>query len=205
MMDMSFYWSHRLLHHPKLYWIHKQHHQYNITISLAATYAHPLEFIFGNVIPYSLGFLILKNFMGVHIVSILIWNFYGVLDTSEGHSGYEWDWCQLSFLPWKLKANYHDFHHTHNSGNFGSSFGLWDTLMGTNKDYWKVHGKQSWFNPQYNFIISWALHPFYQDQVKPVLWRPGEIYFLAPLHQLLHHRPRNGETFLAGIAGHIQW
>ena len=143
MMDMSFYWSHRLLHHPKLYWIHKQHHQYNITITLAATYAHPIEFIFGNIIPYSLGFLILKNFTSVHIVSIIIWNFYGILDTSEGHSGYEWDWCQLSFFPWKLKANYHDFHHTHNSGNFGSSFGLWDTLMGTNKDYWKIHEKQS--------------------------------------------------------------
>jgi len=51
--DFFFYWCHRLLHHPKLYpYIHKIHHEYNITISIAAEYAHPLEFLFGNIVSY---------------------------------------------------------------------------------------------------------------------------------------------------------
>jgi len=49
--DFTFYWCHRLLHHPKLYpYIHKKHHEYGITISIAAEYAHPIEFIFGNIV-----------------------------------------------------------------------------------------------------------------------------------------------------------
>ena len=43
--DTAFYWSHYTLHRPQFYWIHKKHHEYNITISLASTYAHPIEYI----------------------------------------------------------------------------------------------------------------------------------------------------------------
>jgi len=49
--DFFFYWGHRLLHHPRVYpHIHKIHHEYNITISLAAEYAHPVEFLIGNIV-----------------------------------------------------------------------------------------------------------------------------------------------------------
>ena len=40
--DFLFYVSHRMLHHPQLYWIHKHHHEYRQTIAVAAQYAHPL-------------------------------------------------------------------------------------------------------------------------------------------------------------------
>lgn len=40
--DFVFYWSHRLLHHPRLYKIHKKHHQYYVTTGLAAEFAHPV-------------------------------------------------------------------------------------------------------------------------------------------------------------------
>jgi sterol desaturase/sphingolipid hydroxylase (fatty acid hydroxylase superfamily) len=36
--DMSFYWVHRALHHPKLYFLHKKHHEFYNTISIAAEY-----------------------------------------------------------------------------------------------------------------------------------------------------------------------
>ena len=43
-LDTSFYWSHRLLHHPRLYkHFHKQHHEYRGTIGFAAEYAHFVE------------------------------------------------------------------------------------------------------------------------------------------------------------------
>lgn len=51
--DFLFYWSHRALHHPKIYpIIHKQHHEYNITVSIAAEYSHPLEFVIANVVSF---------------------------------------------------------------------------------------------------------------------------------------------------------
>ena len=40
--DFTFYWLHSTLHHPKLYWIHKNHHEYNRTISITAEYSHPI-------------------------------------------------------------------------------------------------------------------------------------------------------------------
>ena len=139
--DFTFYWSHRFLHHPKLYWIHKKHHEYNISISLAATYAHPLEFFLGNGLPFSLGYMILSYLTDVHLITIFVWTAYRYLETTEGHSGYEFPWAQFTFVPFKLNTNYHDFHHTMNSGNFGSQYCFWDTVMGTNQVY-KEHLKK---------------------------------------------------------------
>jgi len=43
--DFAFYWSHRLLHHPKLYpYIHKVHHESKSTTSLSAVATHPVEY-----------------------------------------------------------------------------------------------------------------------------------------------------------------
>jgi sterol desaturase/sphingolipid hydroxylase (fatty acid hydroxylase superfamily) len=54
--DTLFYWGHRTLHHPALYpLIHKVHHQYmDATIGISAEYAHPVEFVVANLIPFSL-------------------------------------------------------------------------------------------------------------------------------------------------------
>ena len=32
-------------------------------------------------------------------------------------------------------ADRHDFHHSHNVGNFGGFTIFWDSIMGTDKDY----------------------------------------------------------------------
>ena len=133
--DLVFYWVHRSLHHPKLYWIHKKHHEYNITITLAATYAHPIEFVMGNGFPFSIGYVILASFTNVHMVTICCWTVYRYLETCETHSGYEFPWAQMSFLPFKVDTYYHDFHHSMNSGNFCSQYSFWDGIMGTNETY----------------------------------------------------------------------
>ena len=136
--DTAFFWSHYLFHSPKLYWIHKQHHEYNITITLAATYAHPIEYLLGNGLPFGIGYRILCGFTKVHLVTIMVWTVYRLLETCEGHSGYAWTWGQLGFVPWKLGSEYHDFHHSANVGNYGSQFGFWDNFMQTNSHYKKA-------------------------------------------------------------------
>ena len=102
MEDVLFFWSHYFLHSPQLYWSHKKHHEYNITVTLAATYAHPIEYLLGNCIPFGLGYRILSGFTGVHVVTIMIWSIYRLLETCDGHCGYGWTWSQLAFVPWKL-------------------------------------------------------------------------------------------------------
>ena len=60
--DSTFYWAHRFLHTPFLYkHLHKKHHEFNVTIGIAAEYAHPLEFIFSNIVPTGLGAAILGS------------------------------------------------------------------------------------------------------------------------------------------------
>ena len=47
----------------------------------------------------------------------------------EVHSGYEFSWGIMKFLPGKVGTSYHDFHHSHNIGCFGGFLKLTDYLM----------------------------------------------------------------------------
>lgn len=133
MMDTLFYISHSILHRPEFYWIHKQHHEYSTTIMLTTSYAHPLEFVFGNALAIGFGHMLLARIIKVHLITMVVWYIFVTLETCEGHSGYDWSWSQLSFLPFKTSPRFHDFHHSHNCGNYGSMF-LWsDSLLGTDK------------------------------------------------------------------------
>lgn len=60
--DAVFVFTHRLLHSKLLYKrIHKLHHTYTMPIGICAEYAHPIEFIFGNSIPFGVPFMLLDR------------------------------------------------------------------------------------------------------------------------------------------------
>jgi len=60
--DIAFSLSHRLLHTQFLYkHVHKVHHSYTQTISIAAIHTHPFEYFIGNIIPSALPTLILSS------------------------------------------------------------------------------------------------------------------------------------------------
>merc|ERR1739845_282116 len=66
MEDFVFYWSHRLLHHPKLYpYIHKVHHESKSTTSLSSVATHPLEYFLGNSLSSSFGMITLPGKMHI--------------------------------------------------------------------------------------------------------------------------------------------
>jgi len=136
-MDFLFYWAHRLLHHRFVYrHIHKTHHLFKATVGIAAEYAHPVEDLIANSFPTIAGPMFLNCHMGVFwfYLAIRIW------ETVDAHSGYEFPWS-----PWSLikavqgGSARHDFHHSHNIGNFGLLH-IWDWLMGTDAAYnqWKL-------------------------------------------------------------------
>jgi len=122
--DLTFYWGHRLLHTKWLYRnVHKQHHQFYVTIGFASEYAHPVELLLSNIVPAIIGPVLLRS----HLLVFAGWITLVILGTSWGHSG-------MAF-PFSLSTNFHDFHHSHpHSGNFGS-LRFWDWLMGTSKAY----------------------------------------------------------------------
>lgn len=137
--DTLFYWAHRMLHHPKLYpYIHKIHHQYRQSIGIASEYTHPVEFILSNAIPFSVGPLI----VGAHLFTFWMWTIVRVAETIDGHCGYEFAWSPYRLLPFSGSARVHDYHHSHNVGNFASFFTWWDHYMGTDAAYLKFVEKE---------------------------------------------------------------
>lgn len=128
--DCLFYWGHRILHIGPLYRaIHKQHHEFTVSVGWAAEYAHPLEWLLCNVVPVMSGFVLLK----LHFFMWVLWTGIAIMGTTAAHSGI---WYPSLELGW------HDFHHSHNKGNFGST-PFWDKVCGTDVAYRKVMAKKA--------------------------------------------------------------
>merc|ERR1712046_567363 len=69
-VDIWFYWTHRVLHFPVFYKaIHKLHHRFKAPTAVACMFAPPLEFGFGNLLGVSLG-PVLANALGA---TAMIW------------------------------------------------------------------------------------------------------------------------------------
>lgn len=119
MEEAGFYYSHRLLHHPRFYkFIHKRHHEWTSPIAITAIYCHPVEHIFSNLVPPLLGPLVL----GSHTATSWLWFTLAILSTLNAHSGFH-----FPFFP---SPEAHDFHHLKFNQNFGV-LGVLDRLHGT--------------------------------------------------------------------------
>lgn len=138
--DMFYYWTHRILMHwgPTYPYIHKTHHSYKETIGLATEYTHPIDYVL-NALPTALSCAVLGQRM--HFTSLLSFTFLRVWETFDFHSGFEIPWSPYRILPFASSAEYHDFHHSHNVGNYASMFSIWDTVYGTNKDFYAYYSK----------------------------------------------------------------
>lgn len=132
--DFFFNMHHRFLHMKFIYpYIHKIHHQYVDSVGIASIYAHPVEFVLGNILPTALAGMILEKH--IHFFAFLCFVFIRICDSVRGHSGYEFPWCPYSCLPFFIEARYHDFHHAYNVGTYSSLWILWDFLLDDCKDY----------------------------------------------------------------------
>jgi plant 4alpha-monomethylsterol monooxygenase len=126
--DTIFYWSHRALHVPKLFRaIHVKHHTFRHVRGQSSEYAHPVEAI-ANLVAFMLPAILL----GSHLLTFGIWVAIRVVETVEAHSGYAFT----------RLASRHAFHHLYAAkGCLGSFFGVWDRIMGTDRQ-WREWRKQ---------------------------------------------------------------
>lgn len=130
--DTWFYWTHRLMHRPRLFRVmHAVHHASRPPTAWAAMSFHPWEALTGAlVIP------VLVFFIPVHVTVLgavlAIMTLMGVTN----HMGWEMFPRALVHSPvgaWVITASHHQRHHDEYRCNYGLYFRFWDRLCGTDR------------------------------------------------------------------------
>lgn len=128
--DAYFYWTHRAMHHPKVFkYFHKVHHLSKNPSPWAAFSFHPLE----AVVEFSIILIFVFGFP-THPLATLIFLFFMTIENVLGHVGYELypKGANKHWLgKWFNTSTNHNMHHEYFKGNYGLYFTIWDRLMGT--------------------------------------------------------------------------
>lgn len=128
--DIYFYWTHRLLHAPKLFSrAHYIHHKSRVTTPLTSQSFHAIESFINVLVVVPFPFL-----FPIHPSAYITFTFLAFLNNAYGHGNYD-------FVPnaWKNKAPFkylnsptvHGFHHSNVHGNYGLYTNIWDRIHGT--------------------------------------------------------------------------
>ena len=129
--DTYFYWTHRLMHHPRLFRLFHRTHHLSTSPSPWAAYAFsPLEAVVQAGIAPVIVFT-----LPVHPVCFTVFMIWQISFNVLGHCGYEMfpRWFVASPLGCLLNtATHHVQHHESFRANFSLYFNIWDRLMGTN-------------------------------------------------------------------------
>ncbi|MEO6316932.1 MAG: sterol desaturase family protein [Chitinophagaceae bacterium] len=135
--DTYFYWTHRLMHHKKLFRLfHLVHHHSTNPSPWAAYSFHPLEAVVEAGI-----FAVFLFIIPVHPLHFYIFFFFMIVYNVYGHLGYELypkGFSRHWLGKWVNTSVSHNQHHQYFKGNYGLYFTFWDRLMGTiRNDYEK--------------------------------------------------------------------
>jgi sterol desaturase/sphingolipid hydroxylase (fatty acid hydroxylase superfamily) len=135
--DLLFFTSHRLLHTPFFYkHVHKLHHTYTQAIGPSAEYAHPFEYILGNVLPFAVPCLLLGHSM--HYFTYMAVGTELIIGTTHNHSGYDFPCFASELFPLRTTTRYHDYHHKGNvNGNFCGGTIIYDMIFGYSDQYFR--------------------------------------------------------------------
>jgi lathosterol oxidase len=128
--DTWFYWTHRLMHRPRLFrWVHRTHHR-SVSPTPWAAYSFAVSEAAVQAIFLPLILLVLP----LHPLVIFVFLVYMIVRNVMGHAGVEliprrWlaGWWGQVFTT----TLHHDMHHAHGRFNYGLYFTWWDRLCRT--------------------------------------------------------------------------
>jgi sterol desaturase/sphingolipid hydroxylase (fatty acid hydroxylase superfamily) len=128
--DAYFYWTHRLMHHRRLFGLfHRTHHK-SVTPTAYACYSFDLPEAILHGIFWPLWLVVVP----MQLVGILVAATLMFVRNVLGHSGVEIfapAFQRSRWFGWFFTNTDHDHHHTTIQYNFGLYFAWWDRLMGT--------------------------------------------------------------------------
>ncbi len=135
MHDTYFYFTHRLMHHKRLFkWFHLVHHQ-SVNPSPWAAYAfHPLEAVVeaGIVVVFLFTIPIHRSHLIIFFLMMILYNVYGHL----GYELYPKGFSRSRVGKWINTSINHNQHHQYFKGNYGLYLLFWDRVFGTlREDY----------------------------------------------------------------------
>ena len=128
--DAYFYWSHRLMHHPKVFkYVHLVHHKSTNPSPWTAYAFHPLEGVIEALIIPIIAFSI-----PTHKSAIIGYTLFQIIYNVYGHLGFEIMPKKFNkhwFGKWMNTAVGHNMHHKYFVNNYGLWTTIWDRSFGT--------------------------------------------------------------------------
>jgi ring-1,2-phenylacetyl-CoA epoxidase subunit PaaE len=128
--DGWFYWTHRLLHHPKIYkYIHAVHHKSLDTTPYTTFSFHPIEGVLNTVWVLPMVIVMPVSLFALGIVQVL-----GMFNNIKSHFGYElYPKFFANVFPFNqlITSTHHNIHHTRYNGNYALMIRFWDVVCGT--------------------------------------------------------------------------
>jgi ring-1,2-phenylacetyl-CoA epoxidase subunit PaaE len=128
--DTWFYWSHRAMHHPRIYkYVHALHHKSLDVNPFTSQSFHIIEAVW-----LTLWLLPLAMVMPISMSALGVMQVLGMFNNLKSHLGYEFFPAFFSKVPpfnMLVNATNHSLHHTQYNGNYGLFFRFWDIVCGT--------------------------------------------------------------------------
>lgn len=128
--DTWFYWTHRLLHHPRLFRAsHLTHHR-----SVAPTPWAAYSFAPGEAVIQAIFLPLILLALPLHPTVIFVFLVVMIVRNVLGHAGVELmprAWLAGWWGRWFATTLHHDLHHAHGRHNYGLYFTWWDRIAGT--------------------------------------------------------------------------
>lgn len=126
--DFLYYWMHRAMHENRwlLKHVHAVHHQLRTPSAIGGNHFHWIELALTAGLAL-VGPVLLES----HVYVVYAWIVLRQLEAADGHTGYDFPWDPLHWLPLYEGAAYHDFHHSRFKGNYAGFLPVWDRVFGT--------------------------------------------------------------------------
>jgi Delta7-sterol 5-desaturase len=129
--DTWFYWTHRAMHHRRLFrFFHRTHHLFTNPSPWASYAFSPAEALVQAMI-----FPLAAMLIPIHPLAFGVFMIWQMVFNVIGHAGYEYNhrWFMKTPLRFLLSTpTNHVMHHETKRGNYGLYFNFWDRIMGTN-------------------------------------------------------------------------